>query len=200
MDRRTATRNFPGFTPVSRKPRWNGISGRARSRAQTSPLNSRRAKTPRSLSPFSGLPLAALETSSRNPRSTAAPPQHFLRPAPLAPSFDREADLHARPAAVARSRRTGAILLRWENEIGRNHAAAVVTTPRRARGGKGNGERGKLRGADGKVTSLIGARCRLGNCVRASLCLSREKHGLDGFAKQGRHTSNGEGQYSQYSR
>lgn len=32
------------------------------------------------------------------------------------------------------------------------------------------GEGDKLRGTDGKVTSLIGARCRPGNCVRASLC------------------------------
>lgn len=70
---------------------------------------------------------------------------------------------------------------------GRDHAAAVVTTWRRTRGEEGGeGERGKLRGADGKVMSLIGARCRLGNCVRASLCFSREKHGhLDGSARHG---------------
>lgn len=97
--------------------------------------------------------------------------------APFA-SFDREADLHARPAAVARSRggegeREGEQVRSFRD--GKTRSGEI--TRRRwsrheaGRGGKEDrGGRGKLRGADGKVTSLIGARCRPGNCVRASLC------------------------------
>ena len=75
-NRRTATRNFPGFTPVSRKPRWNGISGRARSRAQTSPLNSLRAKTSRS--PFISLHPFSASSEGLNPVLRFLPSLHSL--------------------------------------------------------------------------------------------------------------------------
>jgi len=121
---------FPGFTPVSRKPRWNGISGRARSRAQTSPLNSRRAKTSRS-------PLRPpLRPSSRPPFTAFSSSLHSLR------TTARQICTLDRPRLRDRGEReTGAILSRWENEIGRDHAAAVTTWGRneKERGGGRDG-------------------------------------------------------------
>lgn len=116
---------FTDFTPVSRKPR-NEISGRARSRAQTSPLNSRRAKT-------RGLPLA----SSPSPLSSSAfsPPRSPL---------DREAD---------RSRSAGrGCEIAGKEKANRCDPLAMGKRDReRSRGGGGGGHdmRQDMRGREG---------------------------------------------------
>jgi len=182
-NRRTATRNFPGFTPVSRKPQWNGISGRARSRAQTSPLNSLHAKTSRS--PFISLHPFSAPPEGLNPVLRFLPSLHSLHStAKRIYTLDRSRDHREREREREREKER-----EREREREKENRCDPFSMGKRdrvrSRSGGGHNmrqderrreikgrekERGKLRGADGKVTSLIGARCRPGNCVRTSLC------------------------------
>lgn len=118
-NQRTATRNFPGFTPVAETAVERNFRSRKKPRANTTIKRAPR-KNPRLPSPS----LSFFDPPHEKRICTSD------RPVARSQGERQTQNENEKEGRGVREERTGAILSRWENEIARDYAAAAAVTLR----------------------------------------------------------------------